>query len=79
MTQKLIRVYTQSGCEPCERTKQYLQDKKVYFKEYDIKDKGNYLSFRALGGACTPLIVINGKRIVGFNLEEIEKALKAYS
>ena len=74
---KNVTLYTQPDCPPC-------QIMKMFFKEYDIsydekniqKDKAalNELT-KKYGAYSTPTVVIDGKAIIGFEIEEIKKEL----
>ncbi|MGE7602221.1 glutaredoxin family protein [Peribacillus sp. NPDC097675] len=74
---KDITLYTQPECPPCKITKLFLNDNNIEYKEKDIKADGKarkeltdkYNSY------STPTVVIDGKVIIGFNLDAIEKEL----
>lgn len=60
----------------CERTKEYLSQKGIGFQERDItKDAGAVDELRRLGYMTTPVTVIDGTVIVGFDAAKIEAAL----
>ena len=74
---KDITLYTQPECPPCKITKLFLNDNNIEYKEKDIKADGN--ARKELtdkhGSYSTPTVVIDGKVIIGFNLDAIEKEL----
>jgi glutaredoxin len=60
----------------CQRTKEYLSHKGIGFQERDItKDAGAIDELRRLGFMTTPVTVIDGAVIVGFDTSTIEAAL----
>ncbi len=60
----------------CERTKEYLSQKGIDFQERDItKDAGAIEELRHFGYMTTPVTVIDGTVIVGFDAAKIEAAL----
>ena len=60
----------------CQRTKEYLSQKGIGFQERDItKDAGAVDELRRLGYMTTPVTVIDGTVIVGFDAAKIEAAL----
>lgn len=70
-----VKIYTQTGCGPCEQAKSYLQQKGVPYSECNIANSKCLKEFNNLGGEGTPLIIINGKRIDGFSEGSIDRAL----
>jgi glutaredoxin len=58
--------------------KQFLKEKKVEFKEIDVGEnpKAANEMIEKSGQIGVPVIDIDGKIIVGFNPEEIKRALK---
>lgn len=60
----------------CERTKEYLSQKKIAFKERDVtKDPIAVQELQRLGFMTTPVTVIDGSTIVGFDTAKIDAAL----
>ncbi len=72
-----ILVYTTPTCSWCAKTKEYLQKKKVEFREIDIteesKDREEMID--KSGQMGVPVLDINDIIIVGFNPEKIDEAL----
>ena len=61
----------------CNQAKEYLSQKGVTFQEKDIaQDPGALSDLKKLGYMTTPVIVIDGSVIVGFDAEKIDQALK---
>jgi glutaredoxin len=60
----------------CDQAKEYLSQKGIKFQERDIaQDSGALADLKKLGYMTTPVIVIDGSVIVGFDAEKIDQAL----
>jgi len=68
-------IYTQTGCEPCTQAKNYLTKKGEDYKECNVAKPLCRQQFESYKGEGTPLIIINGIRVDGFDPEGIDKAL----
>ena len=61
----------------CNQAKEYLSQKGIEFQERDIaEDLGALADLKKLGYLTTPVIVIDGSVIVGFDSEKIDQALR---
>jgi len=61
----------------CNQAKEYLSQKCIQFQEKDIAQKPDALAdLKKLGYMTTPVIVIDGSVIVGFDADKIEQALR---
>ena len=61
----------------CNQAKEYLSQKSIAFQERDIaQDPGALADLKKLGYMTTPVIVIDGSLIVGFDEEKIDQALE---
>jgi glutaredoxin len=61
----------------CNQAKEYLSQKGVKFQERDIaEDPGALTDLKKLGYMTTPVVVIDGSVIVGFDAEKIDSALQ---
>ena len=61
----------------CDQAKEYLSQKGIQFDEKDIAQHPAALGeLRALGYMTTPVIVIDGSVIVGFDTDKINSALQ---
>ncbi len=61
----------------CDQAKEYLSQKGIKFQERDIAhDSGALADLKKLGYMTTPVIVIGGSVIVGFDAEKIDQALR---
>jgi glutaredoxin len=62
----------------CERTKEYLSERQVHYEERDVtKDPSAVEELQRLGFMTTPVTVIDGVTIVGFDTAKIETALRS--
>ncbi len=60
----------------CNQAKEYLSQKGIQFQEKDIAHDPTALAdLRKLGYMTTPVIVIDGSVIVGFDADKIDQAL----
>jgi len=60
----------------CNQAKEYLSQKGITFQERDIaQDPDALADLKKLGYMTTPVIVIEGTAIVGFDAEKISQAL----
>lgn len=78
---KKVEIYTVDYCPYCNKAKELLKQKQIPFKEIDITEnedayRKELAEFYHLAGTVTvPQIVIDGKRIGGFdNLEELDSS-----
>ena len=77
MTELKVKVYSTSTCPWCLRAKEFFKEKKIEFEDIDVSldEKAANEMIEKSGQMGVPVIEINGKIIVGFDKEEIEKAL----
>jgi len=60
----------------CGQAKEYLSQKGIEFQERDIaQDPGARADLKKLGYMTTPVIVVDGSVIVGFDADKIDQAL----
>jgi len=73
-----VQVYTTPSCGYCRLVKGYLQERGVKYAEYDVsRDQRKAEEMvRKSGQMGVPVIDINGKIIVGFDRDRIERSLK---
>ncbi|TFG65136.1 MAG: NrdH-redoxin [Spirochaetales bacterium] len=73
-----VSIYTTPSCGYCVRAKNYLQEKHIPFTEYNVAAdlrKAEEM-MRKSGQMGVPVLDVHGKIIIGFNQQELEKALK---
>jgi glutaredoxin 3 len=72
-----VTVYSTQTCPWCHKTKDFLKEKGVSFKDIDVgsdQEAANVMVEKS-GQMGVPVTDIDGKIIIGFDKEEIEKAL----
>lgn len=74
-----VQVYTTPSCGYCRMVKSYFQERGVKFTEYDVSRDRNKADemVRKSGQMGVPVVDINGKIIVGFDRDRIERSLRA--
>lgn len=71
-----IVLYGTSQCPYCAMARAYFQEKRILFANFDIEKSDKAMQeFNQLGGKSVPLIIIDIRRIDGFNESAIEAAL----
>lgn len=73
-----VAIYTTPSCGYCVKAKDYLREKHIPFSEYNVASdlrKADEM-MRKSGQMSVPVLDVHGKIIIGFNQQEIEKALK---
>lgn len=61
----------------CNQAKEYLSQKGIEFQERNIaEDPGALADLKKLGYMTTPVIVIDGSIVVGFDADKIDQALQ---
>ena len=75
---KDVKVYSTPTCPWCHKAKDFLKAKGVKFKDINVAEDQKAASemVKKSGQMGVPVIEINGKIIVGFDQEAIEKAIK---
>lgn len=72
----IATVYTQPGCRFCEMAKEFLSTHGIPYVERDVSvDEAAVHELRRLGTLAIPTIILNGRVIVGFNVEQLSEAL----
>ncbi len=74
---KNIKVYSTRTCPYCGMAKEFLSEKGVDFEDVDVgADRRAAMEMFARSGQMgVPQIMINGKMIVGFDREALEKEI----
>ena len=73
-----VKVYSTPTCPYCHMVKDFLKEKGVKFEDIDVSENQEEAQkmIEKSGQMGVPQIEINGKMIVGFDKEAIEKELK---
>ncbi|KKI93867.1 glutaredoxin [Bacillus sp. SA1-12] len=75
--EKIVTVYTQPSCPPCQIVKQFLNHHHISYIEKDIsidseaRDKLVY----ELESTSTPTITVDDQVVTGFDLKKLEELL----
>ena len=74
----MIKVYSTSWCPSCIKLKKYLELKGKKYEEINVADKqeDREIVMRVSGQRTVPVLDVNGKIIVGFKKQDIDKALE---
>ena len=77
MKQHKVKVYSTSTCPWCHKAKEFLKAKGIKFEDINVgtDQKAANEMVEKSGQMGVPVIDIDGKIIVGFDKEELEKAL----
>ncbi|MBM3253841.1 MAG: glutaredoxin family protein [Candidatus Omnitrophica bacterium] len=74
---KQVKVYSTPTCPYCKMAKQYLRENNVDFEDVDVSS--NHEAAREMveksGQMGVPVLDIDGQIIIGFDKEEIKRAL----
>jgi glutaredoxin-like YruB-family protein len=73
-----IKIYSTPNCPYCLLAKNFFQKNNLEYEEIDVSNNREAAEemIEKSGQMGVPVIEIDGKIIVGFNLSEIKKALK---
>mgnify|MGYP001590156188 FL=1 len=74
----MVTIYTAEGCPWCKKTKEFLNQHNIKYKEIDVgKDKRSAKEMvRKSGHIGVPVVDVNGKIIIGFDEQKLKEALK---
>ena len=77
MKRHKVKVYSTKTCPWCHKTKEFLKEKGVKFEDIDVgaDQKAANEMIEKSGQMGVPVIDVDGKIIVGFDKEELEKSL----
>ena len=74
----LFKMYGAKSCSQCAQARPYLATRGIEYEEIDVDEvEGALDEVKKLTGGqrLTPVFVINGETIIGFQLEKLEEAL----
>ncbi|MFA9397305.1 MAG: glutaredoxin family protein [Clostridiaceae bacterium] len=73
----MIKVYTSPTCPWCTKAKGYLKSKDIEFENIDVSTdrEGAAEMVKLSGQRGVPVLNINGKIIIGFDKEAIDKEI----
>ncbi len=75
--QPQVVVFTTPTCSWCKKTKQYLMEHRIRFREVDISRDQQAAKdlVRRTNQMGVPVTLINSKPVIGFNKPEIDRLL----
>tara|TARA_Y100000310_G_scaffold345863_1_gene471774 strand:+ start:39916 stop:40146 length:231 start_codon:yes stop_codon:yes gene_type:complete len=73
-----VKIYTSSTCPWCKKTKEFMKEKGIKYKEFDVgsDDKARDEMIEISGQMGVPVLDIDGTILVGFNPKKIEELTK---
>ena len=76
-----IKVYSTPTCPWCQKAKKYLESKKIAYEDIDVSSnqKAAEEMVEISGQIGVPVIIIDEKVIIGFDSQEMDKAIKNHS
>ncbi len=77
MAQKKVLIYSTPTCPYCKQAKEYFKEKGIEFQDFDVSTdsaKAQEMIDKS-GQMGVPVIDIEGKIIIGFDKEAIDKEL----
>ena len=77
MAEKKVIIYSTPTCPYCQQAKDFFKENNVKYKDIDVSKEQSKAAemVQKSGQMGVPVIDINGKIIVGFDKEEIKRAL----
>ncbi len=77
MSEKKVVVYSQPGCSACKAAKELLSQKGIAFEEKNIRENEQAMKelTEEYNSRSTPTILVDGKVVIGFDKEELERIL----
>jgi len=79
MSQSRVVMYATATCGYCAKARAYFKERGVEWEERDIDASAQARSeWKELGGFGTPLIVINGQRLIGFSQADLDAELTKF-
>ena len=78
MISMAVKIYSTTWCSFCRMAKEFFKDNKIKFEDINVQEdqKAAEEMIKKTGQSGVPVIDIDGKIIIGFNIEEIKKVLK---
>ena len=72
-----VKIYTTSTCVYCRGAKEYFEEKEVDYEEINLSEHPDRIQemIQISGQMGVPVILIDGKIVIGFNRGAINEAL----
>ena len=73
-----VKVYSTNFCPYCKMAKDFLKERKIPFEEINVQENNSAAKemIEKSGQAGVPVIEIDGKMIIGFDVDKIKELLK---
>ncbi len=73
-----VKIYTTPTCPWCKKTKEFFKENNVEYEEVDVtaNQEAQKEMMDKSGQMGVPVIEIDGKIIVGYDVDKLKKALK---
>jgi len=73
-----VKIFSTSTCPWCMRAKQYLEAKGIAYENTDVTsdEKEQEEMIRISGQMGVPVIVVDGKVVIGFDKSKLDELLK---
>jgi len=73
-----VKIYTTPTCPWCKKTKEFFKENNVVYEEVDVtaNQEAQKEMMDKSGQMGVPVIEIDGKIIVGYDVDKLKKALK---
>jgi len=73
---KIVIVYSQPGWGPCDKEKEFLSQKGIEFIHKNVRaDQAALKELLDMGYQSTPVTIIDGEAVVGFDQQKIVELL----
>jgi len=74
----IVKVYSTAWCVYCKMAKDFLKENNIKFEDINVQENPEAAAemIEKTGQTGVPVIEIDGKIVIGFNIEEIKKVLK---
>ena len=74
----IVKVYSTTWCVYCKMAKDFLKENNIKFEDINVQENPEAAAemIEKTGQTGVPVIEIDGKIVIGFNIEEIKKVLK---
>lgn len=74
---KKVELYTSNTCGYCNMAKDYFNEKNISYVEYNISEDANARKdLMKMGYMSVPVILIDGREVLGFDRDRIEDLLE---
>lgn len=74
---KVVEIYTSDTCPQCIKAKEFLKNKNIGYKEYNIsKDLDAKKKLIGMGYMSIPLTIIDGEHVLGLDISRMTQLLE---